>query len=800
MSAPEQRGSTGAVVATVFAGIGTVGVVVGGQFAAWLGEQLPLAEGRAPWPWLWPVTAVAQALLIGVPALALALVPRSPAVRAAGRAWAFGALALAVLGSLRAVPVLQQELYLALLAGAAAAMAAVLRRRAPRDSPAPGGVLFAAAASLACLLPWVWLGALGGLLETLLAAAAALAVGWLASAVLSASFWTPYATAGRARLVTLGGLVAGVALTEIAAGTGASGVQLSMLCVLPPLAFTAAALHLWSVRWPLYALAAFGPLAFVDPEETWLILNGSDLDVGWWATLAALLTLVVALLVGVVALVVLVTGARPIGAAPRRRGVAAATAGAVLATTIVGYAFAGQPGLHGDRLFVVLREQADLSGLAQLTPRDERVRATYRRLVEHADRTQAPLRAELNRLHLAYRPYYLVNGIEVHGGSAVRAWLERRSDVDRVLLSPLLRPLPARGPMLLPAADAPTGPLWNVELIGADKVWRTGVTGRGIVVGSSDSGVDGAHPTLANGFRGGDDSWFDPWNHSRVPTDHIGHGTHTAGTAVGRSPTGTVPEVAAPDGVSERGGNPIGVAPGAQWVGCVNLDRGMANPAYYLDCLQFMLAPFPDGADPFRDGRPERAPHVLTNSWGCPALEGCDLSSLRPATAALATAGIFMAVAAGNSGPSCGSVDDPPAPYEDVLTVGAIDRQSRIASFSSRGPSPLGPTKPDVVAPGVDVLSAIPGGRYAELPGTSMATPHVAGVVALMWSANPALIGDIDRTRRILRDTADPTLPTFGTGGDDDCAGASNVSGAGVVDAAAAVQAARAVRSAAPGR
>jgi subtilisin family serine protease len=799
MSAPEQRGSTGAVVATVFTGIGTVGIVVGGQFAAWIVEQLSVTEGRTPWAWLWPVTAVAQALLVGVPALALALVPRSPAVRAAGRAWTLGAVALAVLGSLRTVPVLQQELYLAVLAGAAAVMAAVVRRRATRDAAAPGGVSFAVAGGVACLLPWAWLGGLGGPLETLLAAAAALAVGWLAAAMLPAEFWAPYATAGRARLVTLGGLVAGVALTELGAGVGASGVQLSMLLVLPSLAFAAAALHLWGVRWPLYALAAFGPLAFVDPEETWLILNWSDVDNGWWATLAAVLTLIIGLLVGVAGLVALVTG-RPIGRTPLRRGVAAATAGAVLGTTILGYAFAGQPGLHGDRLFVVLREQADLSGLDQLTPRDERVRATYRRLVEHADRTQAPLRAELDRLRLAYRPYYLVNGIEVHGGAAVRAWLSRRADVDRVLLSPRLRPLPARAPALLPPAEAPEGPLWNVQLVQADQVWRTGVTGRGIVVGSSDSGVDGAHPTLAPGFRGGDDSWYDPWNHTRAPTDHIGHGTHTAGTAVGRAPDGTVPSTTAPDGVAPRNSNPIGVAPGAQWVGCVNLDRGTANPAFYLDCLQFMLAPFTEGGDPFRDGRPERAPHVLTNSWGCPELEGCDLSSLRPAAAALAAAGIFMVVAAGNTGPACGSVDDPPAPYPDVLTVGAVDRQSRVASFSSRGPSPLGPTKPDVVAPGVDVLSAFPGGRYAALPGTSMAAPHVAGVVALMWSANPALIGDVARTRQILVDTAEPTLPTFGEGGDGDCEGSANVSGSGVVDAAAAVTAARAVTPAAPGR
>src|SRR5262249_53236917 len=159
-------------------------------------------------------------------------------------------------------------------------------------------------------------------------------------------------------------------------------------------------------------------------------------------------------------------------------------------------------------------------------------------------------------------------------------------------------------------------------------VWATGDTGRGVVVGSSDSGVDGSHPALAGTFRGGDDSWYDPWNGSATPVDHNGHGTHTAGTAAGA-----------------RG---IGVAPGATWIACVNLDRDLANPAYYLDCLQFMLAPFPRGGDPLRDGRPDRAADVLTNSWGCTAIEGCDSGALRAAVAALTTAGIYVVVAAGN--------------------------------------------------------------------------------------------------------------------------------------------------------
>jgi subtilisin family serine protease len=180
---------------------------------------------------------------------------------------------------------------------------------------------------------------------------------------------------------------------------------------------------------------------------------------------------------------------------------------------------------------------------------------------------------------------------------------------------------------------------------------------------------------------------------------------------------------------------------------------------------------------------------VLTNSWGCPGLEGCDPGALRPALGAFAAAGVFFVAAAGNSGPRCGSIEDPPAPYADAFTVGATGENGQVAEFSSRGPARDGAAKPDVVAPGAEVVSALPGGTYGALDGTSMAAPHVAGVVALMWSAQPALVGDVDRTRSLLRDTAKPVAP-----GAAACGGGAAVSGAGLVDAYAAVRAARDLR------
>jgi subtilisin family serine protease len=175
--------------------------------------------------------------------------------------------------------------------------------------------------------------------------------------------------------------------------------------------------------------------------------------------------------------------------------------------------------------------------------------------------------------------------------------------------------------------------------------------------------------------------------------------------------------------------------------------------------MQFMLAPFPRGGNPLKDGDPTRAADVLNNSWGCPALEGCDAGSLKPAVDALRAAGIFVAASAGNDGPSCATLDNPPAIYASTFSAGAVDRFGNMAFFSSRGPVSIdgsGRVKPDISAPGVRVVSSLPGGTYGPEDGTSMAGPHVAGAVALMWSANPALIGNIDRTEQILIQTAKP--------------------------------------------
>jgi subtilisin family serine protease len=279
------------------------------------------------------------------------------------------------------------------------------------------------------------------------------------------------------------------------------------------------------------------------------------------------------------------------------------------------------------------------------------------------------------------------------------------------------------------------------------------VTGQGIIVGGQDTGYDWQHPALVRAYRGyraegeasHDYNWHDAWTGTMAPVDDGAHGTHTMGTILG----------------DDGNGNQIGMAPGATWIGCRNMRRGLGNPASYTECMEFFLAPYPVGGNSFLDGDVTQAPHVINNSWGCPDIEGCDDGVLEPATAALRAAGIMMVVSAGNEGPACQTVAEPPARYDNVFSVGATDGLGEVTGFSSRGPVPEGSNeppllKPDVVAPGQDIRSSIPGADYGVASGTSMAGPHVAGLVALIWSANPALIGQIDRTEEIIRRSAAP--------------------------------------------
>jgi hypothetical protein len=196
------------------------------------------------------------------------------------------------------------------------------------------------------------------------------------------------------------------------------------------------------------------------------------------------------------------------------------------------------------------------------------------------------------------------------------------------------------------------------------------------------------------------------------------------------------------------------------------MNSGVGSPATYTECFQWFAAPT-DGNGMNPD--PTKAPDVINNSWGCPAFEGCSADTLQTVIENVRAAGIVVVASAGNDGPSCGTVRDPPPLYDASFSVGATDSTDTIASFSSRGPVTVDGSnrrKPDVVAPGLSVRSAWPGGTYATASGTSMAGPHVAGLVALLLDARPDLRGRVDEIEAILERSAVPRTPGQSCGGD----------------------------------
>lgn len=392
--------------------------------------------------------------------------------------------------------------------------------------------------------------------------------------------------------------------------------------------------------------------------------------------------------------------------------------------------------------FVIMTEQASLEASRELTTREQRSRFVFQTLRSVADRSQGEIRAWLDANGISYKTYWIRNMILIDADDSVRAILSTRPDVERILPN---RRFQAIDPMIRQnayAADTGRGVEWNLTQIRADTVWdELGVTGEGVVVCDNDTGVDWDHPALINRYRGWDGgtadhnyNWFDATGTSATePMDDHGHGTHTTGTIVGF------------DGAE----NHVGVAYGAQWIGVKCMDGdGSGTDEWFHDAFQWILAPTDlNGANP----DPLKAPNVVNNSWGYP---GGD-TVFEADVLALVAAGVFIEVSAGNEGPVCETLRSP-GDYEAAFTTGSTNRGGLISDFSSRGPSSLYPAiaKPEVVAPGANIRSSVPGGSYeAGWSGTSMAGPHTVGLVALLWSANPALIGDIIDTRLAIQDS-----------------------------------------------
>ena len=607
-------------------------------------------------------------------------------------------------------------------------------------------------------IPWVFWGALGSWLDSILGMMVGVGIGGAISFTLRPGLSQNTEENPRkrnwVRLIKRFFLVF-ITLLIFSSGSAPIGLQYLQPVILASLSLVVTMLADWgrltskgALNWGTIALmlgiAASSPLVWVDGDELMLVIGSGSGEIMWISLLGLSSNFLVALLAGGVALGFyhLIANAKVSMGGVRWKIVAGLTWMVALGF----YFSAGQPGFYGERLFVILKDQGDLSQIQAIEDPIKRREAVYDVLTEHSLKSQSDLAQIFSRFGIEFQSYYLVNGLEVNGGPLLRIWLNTRPEVDRVLDSPRLRPLNRTPLPVKGSQNQPDGTIWNLSLIRADQVWEElGIRGAGVVIGQSDSGVDGNHPELSSSYRGKNGRhnyhWFDPWNGSLAPTDIGGHGTHTLGSIVG---------------------DRVGVAPDAEWIGCVNLARNLANPALYLDCMQFMLAPFPFGGNPAQDGVPSRGAHILNNSWGCPEVEGCDATVLLPAVTALRIAGVFVVVSAGNSGlGGCETVNSPLAIYGEVMTVGAVNQSANLAGFSSVGPVVVDESnriKPELLAPGDLVVSSYPGGTYESASGTSMAGPHVAGVVALMWSANPNLIGDVETTTRILTDTAQPYL------------------------------------------
>ncbi|HET8674983.1 MAG TPA: S8 family serine peptidase [Blastocatellia bacterium] len=438
---------------------------------------------------------------------------------------------------------------------------------------------------------------------------------------------------------------------------------------------------------------------------------------------------------------------------------------------------------------VVLADQADLSGAAALRTKEEKGRFVYETLYNKARSTQGPILAWLKDRKIEHRAYYIVNMIWVKGDISIAMELAARADVARVEGNPQIRNVPDQ-----PVEETPSEPdeINAVELginyTRAPQVWALGFTGQGIVAAGADTGIRWTHNAIKGKYRGWDGTtanhdfnWHDSIHsgggscgaNSPVPCDDNGHGTHTIGTVVG----------------DDGGTNQVGMAPGARWIGCRNMNQGVGTPATYIECFEFFLAPYPVAGTPAQ-GDPSKAPHVTNNSWGCPPSEGCSALTLQAAVEAQRAAGIMTVVSAGNSGSACSTVADPPAIYDASYSVGALNNGTdTIAGFSSRGPVVIDGSlrlKPDIAAPGTSVRSSTRTSdtSYGNSSGTSMAGPHVAGAVALLWSAVPSLRGQIAETEAILNGSA---VHINSTSCDAGGGSPNNVYGHGRLDIKAAV-------------
>ncbi|MBI5694646.1 MAG: S8 family serine peptidase [Nitrospirae bacterium] len=366
-------------------------------------------------------------------------------------------------------------------------------------------------------------------------------------------------------------------------------------------------------------------------------------------------------------------------------------------------------------------------------PRRERMRSVVKLMRESAESSRKGVHGVLKMrkkqgLVKGDKPLWVINGLAMTARRDVLEELAARPEVDRIYPDEVVvfgGPVPA----MLPLATAGQ----NLDIINAPDIWSLGFTGEGVVVASIDSGVDVQHPALASSYRGGQNSWFDPYGQHAAPYDALGHGTQTTGIIVGKAPDGTV----------------YGVAPGAKWIAAKAFnDSGNAVISAIHEAYQWALDP---------DGNPDTddAPDIVNNSWGSVVSGTCD-QEFNADIQAFRTAGILPVFSAGNFGPSPNSGVSP-ANDAGALSVGGTDLQDVVVSSSSRGPSSCdGSIFPLLTAPGWDILTtdlSLGGSpNYVYTYGTSFAAPHVSGAAAVLLSALKTV--GVDQLEQTLISTA----------------------------------------------
>lgn len=383
------------------------------------------------------------------------------------------------------------------------------------------------------------------------------------------------------------------------------------------------------------------------------------------------------------------------------------------------------------RILIHLHEETNFQAIAATTNQLDRRTAVIRALQNTAVTSQSALRQQLAIWQTSgdvteYHPFWIVNAILVTSTAKLIDQIAARPDVAAITLDAPHRYLDPPDTdywqlitttQLLTTAGQQPVTSWGIDRIKAPAAWYgLGVDGSGVTIAIVDSGVDWRHPDLQSNYRGnlgdGSANHAGNWFHAVYPSitepmDSIGHGTHVAGTAVGQ--------------------NGIGTAPGANWIAVSIVNEG--GFIYDSDIhrgFEWIMAP---------NGDPALAPDVVNNSWG-----GSPYSTaLEKDVTALQEAGIITVFSAGNNGPFTGTIGSP-ANLTNTISVAASDELNEAAWFSSRGPSRVTDAQnPWIVAPGTQIVSALPFGRYGVNHGTSMAAPHTSGVIGLLLSANPAL-------------------------------------------------------------